>query len=595
MFEKNPNLTYRLVMPCRIDRTTRVKMPNALLGAGKAVLLCERGEASMLIDFHEEVVGSISLKVKCAESARVTLIYEEDPDAAMRREEYICSWYRQPKDEYSLASGEHTLLSQGRRGFRYAGVFVQSKQNVEVIEARAISGGWAVKPRGSFCCSDDRINRIWDISTATVRACMQDFYEDGVKRDGLLWIGDYRMTFLCSWYAFGDAALARKSLLMIRDSQYENGALPACSWEAGGHQHYSESGIRYMPGIPHNLRGWVIPNYVCDYVAGLEEYVRLTGDESIIPETIGSAERAARFLCSLIDFEDPSHWWMDAHSAKRNELGQRYSMLYDCNMNPKSEVTSRGALLFEILMALRALDSMAQRVEKSDISAWAQQMAAKVDHHIETYYRENRFGQYIDSFKQHFGGVLQHVTARAVAAGKDDPKGMERLVRSLMPNLGFAMAWRLEAMFKTGYVEQAISDIRKAWGKMLDADSLTCWERLDTPQMNDTHYYDAPGSLCHGWTAGPAWLLPRWITGVQIQSDGFEVIHVCPELGDLEWAEANVPTPNGEIFVRAEKTDGGLNVYLDIPEDVRKCSIEWNGKTIDLHDAGAHELIFSDY
>ncbi len=591
MFEKKPNLTYWQVMPYRIDCTTRVRMPNALLGGGKAALLCEKGEASMRIDFHEEVVGSISLKVKCTAPAHITIIYEEEPDAVMRREDYICSWYKQPRDEYDLDAGEHTLLSQGRRGFRYAGVFVKSAQNAELTQVHAVSGGWAVEPRGSFRCSNDRLNRIWDISAATVRACMQDFYEDGVKRDGLLWVGDYRMTFLCAWYAFGDAALARKSLLMIRDSQYENGALPACSWEAGGHQHYSESGIRYMPGIPHNLRGWVIPNYVCDYVAGIEEYVRLTGDDSIIPETLDSAECAARFLCSLIDFDDPMHWWMDEYASKKNELGQRYSMLYDCNMNPKSEVTSRGALLFEILIALKSLSALAQRVQKDALSEWAREMAEKVDSHIEAYYKEPRFGQYADSFKQHFGGILQYVTARAVAAGKNDPMGMRRMVRSVMPNLGFSMAWRLEAMFAKGYFENALTDILSAWGKMLNADSLTCWERLDTPEMNDTHYYDAPGSLCHGWTAGPAWLLPRWVTGVQPTGDGFESIRVRPELGALEWAEANIPTPNGEIFARAEKADDGIRVYLDIPESVKNCTVEYGNKIIILDGAGMHELM----
>ncbi len=592
MFEKNPSLTYWQVAPHRIDCTTRVKMPNALLCGRKATLLCEKGESSLLIDFHEEIVGSISLKIRCAAPANITVIYEEEANAAMRREDYICSWYKQPRDEYRLEAGEHTLISQGRRGFRYAGVFVESERNAELIEAAAINGGWAVEPRGSFRCSDDRLNRIWDISAATVRACMQDYYEDGVKRDGLLWVGDYRMTFLCAWYAFGDASLARKSLLLIRDSQYENGALPACSWEAGAHQHYAESGIRYMPGIPHNLRGWVIPNYVCDYIAGLEEYVRLTGDASIIPETIDSAARAAEFLCSLIDFDNPQHWWMDEYSSKKNELGQRYSMLYDCNMNPKSEVVSRGALLFEILMSLEALEAMAERADKHELRAWAQEMAAKVDRHIEAYYREPRFGQYLDAFKQHFGGTLQHVTARAAAAGKDDPMGMSRLVRSVMPNLGFAMAWRLEAMFMKGYFEQALSDIRRAWGKMLDADSLTCWERLDTPEMNDTHYYDAPGSLCHGWTAGPAWLLPRWVTGVQPTGDGFESILVKPCLGSLDWAEANIPASEGEITVRAEKTQGGMKLYLDIPEGVKNCTVEYAGKSVAIRTAGAHEIAF---
>ena len=167
---------------------------------------------------------------------------------------------------------------------------------------------------------------------------------------------------------------------------------------------------------------------------------------------------------------------------------------------------------------------------------------------------------------------------------------MRRLVKSVMPNLGFAMAWRLEAMFRSGYFEEALSDIRSAWGKMLDADSLTCWERLDNPEMNATHYYDAPGSLCHGWTAGPAWLLPRWVTGVQDETDGFESIIVRPNLGSLDWAEANIPTPDGEIFVRIEKAEGGMRLLLDLPESVKRCTVEYSSRKAVFCKAGMHEM-----
>ena len=75
---------------------------------------------------------------------------------------------------------------------------------------------------------------------------------------------------------------------------------------------------------------------------------------------------------------------------------------------------------------------------------------------------------------------------------------------------------------KAGLKKEALNDVRAAWGKMIDADSRTCWERLDLPINDATHYFDAKGSRCHGWTAGPAWLLPEWITGVHAEADGFE-------------------------------------------------------------------------
>ena len=174
-------------------------------------------------------------------------------------------------------------------------------------------------------------------------------------------------------------------------------------------------------------------------------------------------------------------------------------------------------------------------------------------------------------------GVIIAIAAPiAIMAGKEDPIGMERMMRSVMPALGFSMAWRIEAMFQKGFIHEAIRDISSAWGKMVDADSRTGWERLDVPEMNATHYYDATGSFCHGWMASPAFQLPQWIVGIKPEADGFRKISIAPNLDTLTFAEASVPTANGEIVARIEKAGKGYTLYLDLPKDVENCEIIWS-------------------
>ena len=43
---------------------------------------------------------------------------------------------------------------------------------------------------GSFECSDERLNTIWQTGAYTVHLNMQDYLWDGIKRDRLVWIGD---------------------------------------------------------------------------------------------------------------------------------------------------------------------------------------------------------------------------------------------------------------------------------------------------------------------------------------------------------------------------------------------------------------------
>lgn len=573
MFEKNPQLQYHTVPPRRVHESGLVKAPAAFLErAGATTFLCPWGEAHLLLDFDGEMVGGLEVTLTCTADTHVRIDYEEHPTYALRKEPLTCNWYQLVVDEYDLTAGTHTLRSKGRRGFRFVNITVTGSENVRLDEVQAINGGWPVTPRGMFRCSDDRLNRIWDISAATARACMQTFYEDGVKRDGLLWLGDYRFTFPGAWYAFGDSELALRSLRMIRDSQYPCGAIPACAARGGGEQHHTASGIAYMPNIPGDGQNrWIIPNYMCDYISGLREYVALTGDEAVLPEFLDSARRAAEFLLDLVDFERPGHWRFDPYTRDRDAYGFNYTIHMDVNISPQTGYGSKGALLMELLAAVRALANLADMAGDEALSGWAMEQSQKLDCHIETYYRERRFGSYTDEVRQRFTGINQYVAPRAALVGKVDELGIQRMLRSVMPRVGFSMAWRLEAMFHLGYIDEALKDIRATWGKMLDQDSRTCWERLDVPEMNETHWYDAIGSYCHGWTSGPAWQLPKWITGVQAQGTGFRLVTVAPRLGDLTWAEATVPTPDGELFVRAERVPGGMTVTVDLPAAVQRC------------------------
>ncbi|MBO5198029.1 MAG: hypothetical protein J6B85_05855 [Lachnospiraceae bacterium] len=593
MFEKNSRLRYHQVLPRRVTSSCLVKSPAAFLREeGKTTLLSSLGEAYLLLDYEEEVVGGVEVRVSCTAPAHIRIQYEETPEGALRTAQFECTWYKLVIDEYDLEAGEHVLISKGRRGFRYIAVFAESEKDVEFLSAKAENGGWPIQARGFFRCSDERLNRIWDISEATARACMQDYYEDGVKRDGLLWLGDYRVTFLSGYYASGDASLARRSLLMMRDSQYPNGAIPGCAARGGGQQHDSESGIAYMPNIPKFQNIWIIPNYICDYICGIEEYLRLTGDDSILPEIMDSAKKAAAFLMDMVDFETPGVWKIDEFQQKKDENGLCYTVLHDCTSNPKNNVESKGTLLLEMLGALRALGKLAAKTKDDALAAWSENMEARLDSHIMTHYYNKEQGRYLDSVNQRPVSTLMFPASRAALLGKDDPIGMDQLVRGCMPNLGFAMAWKIEAMFKQGFYRETLEAIRKSWGKMLDHGSLTCWERLDVPEMDASHYYDAPGSCCHGWTSGPAWQLPAWITGVQSEKDGFAEVRIAPNLVDLTWAEATVPTPSGEILVRAERCEktGVMTLTLDIPEATKACTVIWPDGVEESIPYGQHRL-----
>ena len=56
--------------------------------------------------------------------------------------------------------------------------------------------------------------------------------------------------------------------------------------------------------------------------------------------------------------------------------------------------------------------------------------------------------------------------------------------------------------------------------------------------------------------------------GIAPAEPGFTRARVTPALGDLEWAEATVPTPHGPLHVRADRS--GVAVNSAVPFETPK-------------------------
>ena len=65
----------------------------------------------------------------------------------------------------------------------------------------------------------------------------------------------------------------------------------------------------------------------------------------------------------------------------------------------------------------------------------------------------------------------------------------------------------------------------------------------------------------HSWGTTALDIIARQILGVKPTKPGYEAYEVKPRLGNLQWAEGDVPTPRGIIHVRAERqSDGTVKV-----------------------------------
>ena len=150
----------------------------------------------------------------------------------------------------------------------------------------------------------------------------------------------------------------------------------------------------------------------------------------------------------------------------------------------------------------------------------------------------------------------------------------------------------LEALARSGHYSEAMDLISDYWGRMLDLGATTFWEdfnyvdarnaaRIDEPVPDgkfDIHadggawcYVGLRHSFCHGWASGPTAWLSEHVLGVEPVEPGFRQVRIEPHLGNLEWAEGTVSTPQGIILVRHEKqSDGRVKTTAKLPKGVKR-------------------------
>jgi len=141
------------------------------------------------------------------------------------------------------------------------------------------------------------------------------------------------------------------------------------------------------------------------------------------------------------------------------------------------------------------------------------------------------------------------------------------------PMAGFMEFYLLQAWMNAGLIREALDEMRSYYGQMLRSGATTTWEIVDRREPGIDHIQPAGRSHCHGWSAGPANLLPAHILGVMPTSPGYRTVTIRPALGDLAWAEGVVPTPQGDIRIKLQsgprgeaELPAGITATLHLPD-----------------------------
>lgn len=154
----------------------------------------------------------------------------------------------------------------------------------------------------------------------------------------------------------------------------------------------------------------------------------------------------------------------------------------------------------------------------------------------------------------------------------------------------------LDALYHTGDADYALHLLTKtddrSWYNMLRAGATITMEAWDQK-------YKPNQDWNHAWGCAPANVIPMKLLGVQPLLPGFSEVSIKPQIGDLKWVEALVPTIRGGIRMRVENKKNGYHLQFTLPANMqakvylpfsfRGYSVKDNGRKIypvSGHDQG---------
>ena len=432
---------------------------------------------------------------------------------------------------------------------------------------------------------DERLGN-WDFERP------EAFVSDGAKRDRLVWSGDLYWAGRNFYYAFRDSSSMVKTIALLARNQTPEGYVQACPFA----EQPSPGSGEYGPFESDEFAAWFLPV--------LHDYWWHTGDGAAVRRFYPNVKRLLGYLGASTR---PDGLFEQRFETSKHAFAPALQM---------GDVRHRSYMDVLLWMCWKGGADMARALgEEADAKDWAAK-AHRLRESANRAYWDDVHGIFRGSLERHSvkwqsGGESNYYLGKMVDGGETPEGTVAMEPNALAVESGFANAEQasricpqlvaqswvrkfilLSAIAKgrSGYGEDAWQIIStNRWGVFARADWDGPWataEGMDPPRYGscDQSHPDV----------APAGFISSCYLGVVPLEAGYRRFSFSPKPTDkLTWAEGRVPTANGAIDARWERTASGFVFKLSVPDGTEATVVSPDGKVFDKLGPGWHRVVSS--
>nr|WP_294895633.1 alpha-L-rhamnosidase C-terminal domain-containing protein [uncultured Pedobacter sp.] len=464
-----------------------------------------------LYDFGKETFGFIKLNGVKGKGT-VNIYYGESKEEALSKENCLTL----DRIEVDFKTRKDTVMAL-TKAFRY--VQIVPTDGVTIDKTNMLYEYADIKDKGSFTCSDEEINKIYNVAKYTFHLNTREFFIDGIKRDRWIWSGDAYQSYLMNYYLTYDSPTVERTILALRGKD------------------------------PVTAHINTIMDYTFYWFLSIYDYYQYTGDKSFIKQFYPRMQSMMAYCLS-----------------RRDENGMMKGLAGDWIFIDWADgLSKKGEVSFEQLLLARSLETMSvcadiagdekgatnYKTLGSDLKAkifakyWNPEKGALVHSFVDGKQTENvtRYANMFGIFFNYFNDTQKQEVKNKVLLN-------DNIQKITTPYMRF---YELEALCAMGEQSYVLKEIKDYWGGMLKLGATSFWEEYNPKKKGAEHLAmygrEFGKSLCHAWGASPIYLLGKYYLGVKPTAPGYSDYSVEPVLGGLKWMKGEVPTPHGKVKV----------------------------------------------